>query len=437
MPTNKKAALTTHMPDEDVKEWVLPAAIPFKELKGQDLEECVYWLVDAMGAKDLEWRTGGSGGGAADGGRDLEARFFHPGKDGELSSQKWWIECKGRSGTVEADEVKSAVNNALAYEGIDHLVIATNTQFSNPTRDWVKEWQKKHPVPKVQLWDKAQLERYLSRHPDVVLRLFSQALSLQGRFLAMESRFWNKLEFVNQPTLADLWKDRENIEFTSMGMFALIANEFANGEITHRPWGAILTPVSLIETVANGLYNALYILYRASNAGVDQKILVRSYAYLILVALDNLTFEKATDLVIDSLKRGKPGTLPDEALKMLLMPIADQLLSEMQDVCSSDCERISCFDRNVLTENKDEVEGYWLRFEPDGLEEQKERRTLRLEKLDASCKVGFPVNKDVSCPLFEFRPSIKNVGDLLKLVQRVAKFRKAEAAEKRAAEKAS
>ncbi|WP_186157263.1 hypothetical protein [Burkholderia gladioli] len=58
--------------------WVLPAAIPFEKLKSKDLEECVYWLLDAMGAKDLEWRTGGTGGGAADGGRDLEAHFFEP-----------------------------------------------------------------------------------------------------------------------------------------------------------------------------------------------------------------------------------------------------------------------------------------------------------------------------------------------------------------------
>lgn len=43
------------------KEWVLPAPIPFADLKRQDLEECVFWPMDAMGAKDLEWRLGGKG----------------------------------------------------------------------------------------------------------------------------------------------------------------------------------------------------------------------------------------------------------------------------------------------------------------------------------------------------------------------------------------
>lgn len=64
------------MPENTAPEWMFPASIPFTELKGNDLEACVYWLLDAMGAKDLEWRIGGTGGGAADGGvayRPLQA----------------------------------------------------------------------------------------------------------------------------------------------------------------------------------------------------------------------------------------------------------------------------------------------------------------------------------------------------------------------------
>lgn len=73
-------------------QFVIPSEIPFDTLRDRDLEECVYWLLDAMGAKDLEWRIGGTGAGASDQGRDLEATFFIPNPDGEVLRQKWWIE---------------------------------------------------------------------------------------------------------------------------------------------------------------------------------------------------------------------------------------------------------------------------------------------------------------------------------------------------------
>lgn len=172
-----------------------------------------------MGAKDLEWRICGTSGGASDGGRDLEAHFFSPDDGGEITEQRWWVECKGRIGTVEKSEVQEAVNNALAYDGLNRLVIATNTQFSNPTIDWVKAWQKKFVKPTVYLWDRAHLERFLSCHPEVVLRLFSEALSIDGRLQALESRFWNKLEFVAAKTLSDIWREREALSVTHMGLF--------------------------------------------------------------------------------------------------------------------------------------------------------------------------------------------------------------------------
>jgi hypothetical protein len=180
---------------DDPEDWILPADIPLAGPKARDLEQCVYWLLDAMGARDLEWRTGGAGGGAADGGRDLEATFYVPSPDGDMEPQRWWIECKGRKGTVEPDEVKAAANNALALGNLAYLVVVTSTTFSNPTRDWVKLWQSAHPRPRLKLWDHGTLERLLSRHPTVVLRLFSEALSPDGLLKAAEQRFWKKLEY--------------------------------------------------------------------------------------------------------------------------------------------------------------------------------------------------------------------------------------------------
>ena len=388
-----------------------------------------------MGAKDLEWRTGGSGQGAADGGRDLEARFYMPAADGELEAQKWWVECKGRSGTLETGEVKSAVNNALAIDGLDCLVVATNTQFSNPTRDWMKQWQASHPRPKVKLWDQAQLERYLSRHPDVVLRLFSEALSLDGRFKALEVRFWNKLEFVAPKTLADLWEAREGVSVTAMGVFAAIANEFANGSIVARPWAAIARPQSLIEVFCIAFQNVAYLAIRCSSAGVDQKIIFQSLAYLVLAALDLLPAEHVAALIIKSLNRGEEESMPETAQDMLLAPVVGQLLSEIREVCSSDCKRVMSLDRSTLRKGNDEVDDYWLRLESDSLKESEDHRTVRIEKLNEPCLVGFSVGKDHLCPLFTSEPSVKNFVNILAVIKRVAAFRKAQAAVKRETEK--
>ena len=414
----------------NLKEWILPAQIPFSDLKGSDLEECVYWLLDAMGAKDLEWRTGGTGGGAADGGRDLEATFYSPAVDGELEAQKWWIECKGRAATVDPDEVKSAANNALARADLDCLVVATNTQFSNPTRDWVKAWQASHPKPKIKLWDHSQLERFLSRHPDVVLRLFSDALSIDGRLKAMESRFWNKLEFVAPQTLTDLWKARHEVNFTAEAMFAVIANEMANGSVVERAWAASISPESAAEVLTAGLYNVMYLAVRSSKAGVDQQIIFRTLAYLILTALTHFSAEKVTHLMSVSINRGHKKPFPSEVQEMLVRPILHQLLGEMQDVCSSECKRVST-DPSTLVESG-EVENYWFRLQDRDIEEPRERRILRIEKGDEPCVVGFKVDREESCPLFRIEPSVKTTGELLEIIKRVSAFRIAQAAEKRA-----
>lgn len=83
--------------------------VPWRTVTGVQLEELLYGLLDAMGASSLVWRAGSATGvTASDGGRDLEAVFDRPSPDGELDRQRWWVECKGRSRTVERLAVQEA-----------------------------------------------------------------------------------------------------------------------------------------------------------------------------------------------------------------------------------------------------------------------------------------------------------------------------------------
>lgn len=145
--------------------------------------------------------------------------------------------------------------------------------------------------------------------------------------------------------------------------------------------------------------------------------------------------ENVHRLIIDSITRGQGEQMPEEVQEFLLMPIMDVLLSEIQDVCSADCRRMSSLDRNLLTNGEDEVENYWLRLEAPGLDELAERQILRIESFKEACVVGFPVDEKVHCPLFLQEPTVKNTGELLAIIKSVAAFRKVQAAEKREVER--
>jgi len=304
--------------------WLLPAEIPFADLKARDLEECVYWLLDAQGAKELEWRLGGAGGGAADGGRDLEAIFYTPAPGDDLDRQRWWVECKGRTGTVEPEAVKNAVTNAMARTDIDVLVIATNTTFSNPTRDWVADWQSNYPRPRVRLWDQTVLERHLSRHPQVVMRLFAKALSLEGRTKAVEERFWGRFEYATPGSLANFWAARSSMSFEPLAVFAFIASEFAYGSIIERPWAAATDAEGLAGILQLALINTPYLMVRSQAGGQDSDPIVRALAYLLLAALQEFDPSAVADHMT-TLTGGRDGAIfPDHVRELLLLPLVQQ-----------------------------------------------------------------------------------------------------------------
>lgn len=404
--------------------WVLPTEIPFAELKGAALEECLFWLLDGIGARDIEWRLGGIGGGAADGGRDLEATFFTPGADGQVEAKRWWIECKGRAGTVEKDAVTSACNNVLADGTVDCLVIATNSTFSNPTRDWVRMWQETHPRPQILLWDKPVLERMLGNQPSTVMRLFEGALSSAGYLQAVTERFWSLLEYSSIERARRIWAERETLEIGPMERIALIANEFAHGSIDERPWGGHCTAEEVLKACQMAIFNLLYLYARLMKARVRQEPIVDTIAYLMLATLRHGLSDRLKEVMEIALKTEDGEPFPAKAVDFLLGPMLDSLRGDLQLVCSSDCDRFDAGDSRKHWERRHPIETYWSRFGRNGAPPNTtDQSYARLERTTEPCKVGFRVDEERSCPLYQTEISVDDLEAFFAIATRVLKVR--------------
>jgi hypothetical protein len=402
--------------------FVIPANIPWDRLKGKDLEECLYWLLDEIGGKDLEWRLGGSGGGTADQGRDLEAYFHVPMPDGEVNRQKWWVEAKGRSATVEPAVVKESVHNASGVAEIDVLLIATNTQFSNPTRDWVKQWQKSHPRPNIKLWDRNTLEKLISQYPSVAIRLFAEALSPQGRLEVLRVLFWNHCSFPDESALRVVWKEKKLLEWSEQSLLAVIAGEMANGNIGKRPWSQTVDNEFLVQSLSAGVLNAMYFYSRADKAGINEYPYTRAMAYLTLACLDRFSIDLVWELFDKAWEWGGVSDASKDMKNMVTEVVAQQLKNELADVCTSDCVRVSA---DPMFIGEKEIHTYWDRLgELKELEEIDETKpTLIIEHNDRPCKVGFYVDSKHRCPFLDKERYSRDAKGKLEMLQQVIRAR--------------
>lgn len=400
---------------------VVPSAIPWPDLKQEHLEELLYWLLDAVGVRDLRWRRGGSNGGAPDGGRDLEGTFHQPTPFGEFQAQRWWVQAKGRSGTVEPAAIHSTLNNAA--ERSDVLVFATNTQFSNPTIDWVDEWQRRHPLPKVYLWARETLERQVCRHPTAVARLFSSALSPQGQLELIASRFVNYAHYCSAKALADLWKDRDGFEWTALSRIAVVIGEAANGDLALRPWLASVSPEMMADILITALGNTLPFVTRAENVGVSTEPLVLGFTHIIIAASRALGAELTSRLVHDPWQYlEKHVANENDGLGAVLhehmtLPILERAATHLLDACTRNCRRIEV-DPVLLSERESKY--YWRRFEesnapyPDGND-----KGVYIESPNETCRVGFAVEGKRGCPILNPKIQVDSIGELMETFQHI------------------
>jgi hypothetical protein len=404
-----------------VPELVVPSNIPWKELKGEPLEQFVYWLLDDMGARDLEWRRGGEKATSADGGRDLEASFHLESPDGSIDPQRWWIQVKGRSKTVEPAALQETILAVTNRSSVDVLVIVTNTQFSNPSRDWVAQWQSHHPRPKIRLWDRDTLERMVLKHPSVIAKACPSALSLQGRVEALRSRFWNQLYFATRQDLEELWHKRDDVNWSASSLLSVVAAELRNGDPRLRPWLGDLEAMALAEVIALALVNHVYLAYRAEQFGIAAETIEELAAYVVSIGLSRLPSGMLTPIVENPWRVTDQEEVPLEVRHYLHEAVLTRIQGELSDACAKDCARVvmcdPAIDRTICID-----ETYWHRFsaEPTYVPSPGSGRRLTLEKKDEPCKVGFAVDRERGCPLLgSQKASVTERMDILRQVIRV------------------
>lgn len=358
-----------------------------------------------MGATELTWRAGTDVGvTAADSGRDLEAVFSSPGEDGSTAETRYWIEAKGRSGTVPKIAVTTAINDLTAHPEVDVFVFCTNSRFSNPTRDWVTKWQASHSKPEIRLWDRDHLARLVRDHPTVAARTLPEALDDTDRLKLLLERFEQLGE---TPTSVDLdyyWGRRAVVAESGsvVEVVAMFAYTEGHDDLAARPW-SVLLPTDEMAAAETILYASLELpkmLMRDLARPLHGPKTLETSAYLVLASLPWVGSELAHRLLTSpaTLVDGDPF-LSDEAfypiwMEHIVRPIWGRMRDELRDTCATDCIRVStephAFPAALVGDQ------YWRRF---GVGAADENRFLTIENLEEPCLVGLPLNAMRTCPL--------------------------------------
>ncbi|NOX56922.1 MAG: restriction endonuclease [Planctomycetes bacterium] len=397
---------------------IVPAEIPWEHLKGKELEELLYWLLDSMGAKELTWRIGGKGQGAADQGRDLELSMNVPMPDGEFRKERWWVQARGRKKTLAQSDFSEVVNNATVGRGgerVDVVVIATNSVFSNAAIDWVADWNKERDRPLVKLWGRPELERLCSQHPDAVARLFVEALTPSGKVEVIKAKLWDHGTFAGEPMLTSLWKVRHELSIDARALVALTASEAANGDLNRRSWGMLVNPSVIEESLALALLNTPVLVHRAEAAGSGSDAFISAFAYLIFLLVARAGAECTNQLLKEVWDWG--CEYPPRLREAILEPVLVRLIFDVCEACAANCDRVTWSgeesDSRIASE-------FWYRL-TDREEATQDTLLLQIERLEAPCAIGFQRNGADYCPFIQYNAesSFDNVLGILEVIERV------------------
>jgi len=321
----------------------LQEQLDFSNISPAEFENLVFTLLDEMGFQNIEWRKGGEGNSATDGGRDLEAAFWNMQPAG-TNEQKYWFEVKFRTGNLERIQVKETLLNAAGRKDKDFMVIVTNSTISNPTLDWVREFQQEHVIPKAIIWQGHELERLLRRNPRTLARFLPLSLSFSGRCKVMESKFSNLMMLPSGDELSELWSKKDRLEDNYILTLAAVLTEQAYGDLTMRPWGMAISKEHLFYTTGASMMDFWSLASKYDAFNRDQSTLMEGMVYLIGCVAVRTNAETAATLLYEPESLFEVDyEMPTELNFKRYEPLYQLLFDQLAEQCSTAnyCSKLS------------------------------------------------------------------------------------------------
>lgn len=380
----------------------LQEKLDFSEISPVDFENLAFHLLDEMGFSNLNWRKGGEGNSATDGGRDLEATFWTV-LPAVSKEERYWFEVKYRSNQLEKSQVQSTVLNAAGNNSKDNVVIITNKTISNPTLDWIKEFQDAHKNPNISVWQGHDLDLLLRKNPRTLARFLPSSLAFSGRCKVIESKFSNLMLLPAGGELDELWEKREEFHENSyLTLIAAIA-EVEYGNVLQHPWGMEIDKLRLFAVVTTGMLNVYPFIFKCSSLNRDQRVLIDGLAYLIQCLLIRCGSELTANVLFDPEQYSESEhKLPDELKVTRYKPIFNAIYQDLGIHCSSKyCLKL----HHMSPEEKPD---YFLRFIKHSKQPEKDDSYLIMNSIKEECKLGI-VDTEKYCPLGESDDTPNNI----------------------------
>lgn len=372
----------------------LQEALDFSEISAVEFENLIFHLLDEMGFSNIQWRKGGEGNSATDGGRDLEATFWSVGPS-VAKEDKYWFEVKYRSNQLEKSQVQNTILNASGDNSKDHLVIVTNKTISNPTLDWIANFRSSHKTPMVTVWQGHDLELLLRKNPRTLARFLPSSLSFSGRCRVIESKFSNLALLPSGGELDELWQKQDVFTDNNYLTMSAIFAEVSYGDVAKHPWGMHISKELLLAVFITGIANVYPLVFKCSSLNRDQSLFINGLSYLAQCSIIRLGANITANILLNTEEFLEVDyKLPEELRVNRYEPVFHTMLQDLGVYCSSK----SCAKVHHMSPT-DEPE-YFERFSERISKDEENDRFLIFNSVKGECELGL-VSVGKYCPLGE------------------------------------